>query len=104
MIIELAPGHCAVTDADDCTRLHVATGLATIQETGAALRDAGIGRIDDDGTHALIDLGRLRALAGAAATRPDWGARWDAMVAYATGKGWVSADGRCVRAHIETAG
>lgn len=51
----------------------------------------------DGETHAWIAPERLRALA--VPQPPDWAGQFDAMVAYAAGKGWTDADG-ALRAHI----
>ncbi|SFO23308.1 hypothetical protein SAMN05216207_103828 [Pseudonocardia ammonioxydans] len=100
MIIELTTDGAAVVAADDCTRLHVATGLAP-DEVDAALRRSGIGSLDAGG-RAVLDLDVLHDRAAAAATTRDWGERWQAMVDYARAEGWVSADDRFVRAHVES--
>lgn len=102
MIIELTSDRYTVTDPDNCTQLHVATALPTRHDTGAALQKAGIGRLDGDGTHALVDLDQLRTRARASATGADWDGKWEEMIAYATEEGWVSSDGRFVRAHVRT--
>jgi hypothetical protein len=89
-----------VVEPDDCTRLSVTTALP-LPELDAALRASGLGRLE--GEAALLDAETLRAGARELATEPDWDTRWQAMLDYATGKGWVSENGRDVRAHVETA-
>lgn len=100
MIVLLSADGCTVSDPDDCTRLHVHT-LLTQPEATAALREAELGVLGDDGSHAFLDLSALRARALGAARSADWDGRWRAMVDYATSKGWVTADGAFVRAHVE---
>jgi hypothetical protein len=102
MIIELTPDGCTVTEPDNCTQPHVATTLPTRHDTGSALQEAGMGRLDGDGAHALVDLDQLRTHARASATRADWDSKWEEMIAYATEQGWVSSDGCFVGAHIQT--
>lgn len=102
MIIEFTSDRCTVTDPDNCTQLHVATTSPTRHDTGSALQEAGMGRLDGDGVHALLDLDQLRTRARASATRCDWDSRWEEMIAYATEQGWVSSDACFVRAHIRT--
>lgn len=101
MIIELTADAAVVVDADDCSRLHVATALPRA-EIDAALRRCGIGSLASLGDAAL-DLEVLHDRARAAATVEDWDERWQKMVDYARIKGWVSADDRHVQAHVETA-
>lgn len=98
MIVELTATTAVVTEADDCARLHVSTALAHA-EIDQALRTAGLGYLD--GSAARLDLGVLRARAREAATTGDWDSRWQAMVDYASGKGWLADDGSTVEAHIE---
>ena len=52
------------------------------------------------GGHAWVAPETLARLAGDAAVDPDWQARFDAMLAFASGKGWTDAAGH-VRAHVE---
>ena len=66
-----------------------------------AVADAltGLGAVDADGEHAMLDADAVRRLAGA--TDGDaWTADFDAMVEYARSKGWTDDQGR-VRAHLE---
>jgi hypothetical protein len=84
-----------VCDADDCTSLEVRIEAAN----SAALVTAGLGEWNGE-DEIDLNLARLHALAGAAATTPDWEQSWTAMVAYAERKGWLAADGSTVRAHI----
>lgn len=104
MVVTLAVDGAVVGDADDCTRLHLATAL-----DGPALRSAlhgtGTGELAPDGT-VWLDLAVLRSRAQIAATGPDraqedWARRWDAMIAHAERSGWLSVDGRSVRVHVE---
>ncbi|GEL17264.1 hypothetical protein [Pseudonocardia asaccharolytica] len=53
---------------------------------------------------ALLDVEVLHARARAAARASDWDAQWRAMIDYAGRKGWLSAGGRTVQAHIEPVG
>lgn len=99
MIVSLSAISADVIEADDCTRLHVATSLASDTVDGA-LRAAGIGRLEG-GDHALLDVATLHDRARAAAQEPDWDAKWEKMIGYAASKGWLSDDGGAVAAHVE---
>ena len=99
MIVELTADAATVAEADDCTRLHVATALPRDQ-VDAALRGTGTGSLDDAGD-AVLDLPVLHERAQALATAPDWDDRWSKMIGYARSKGWVSADDGSVQAHVE---
>ncbi len=99
MVVTLAADGALVQDADDCGRLHVATALDP-----AALRSAlkltGTGHAEDDGT-VWLDVAVLRSRAQLVASADDWPHRWTAMIDYAERSGWLSPDGRMVRAHVE---
>lgn len=99
MVVTLAVDGAVVADADDCTRLHLAT---TLDGTAlrAALRDTGTGEVAPDGA-VWLDLAVLRSRAQLAATTDDWGSRWDGMIGYAERAGWLSVDGRSVKVHVE---
>jgi len=98
MVVNLAVDGAVVSDADDCTGLHLATDLDGIA-LRAALRDTGTGEVAPDGG-VWLDLGVLRSLAQLASTAQDWGQRWDAMVAEAERAGRLSVDGRTVRVPV----
>src|ERR1700759_2105268 len=89
-------GSATVYEADDCTSLEVRIDAA---EDSATLTKAGLGRWDGAGEVALA-VDRLRSLAKASATLPDWDQRWMAMIDYAARKGWLAPDGTTVRAHV----
>ncbi|GLZ49818.1 hypothetical protein Acsp06_60030 [Actinomycetospora sp. NBRC 106375] len=97
MIVSLSATSADVVEADDCTRLHVATSLSS-GTADAALRASGIGRLDPGG-EALLDLETLRTRARADAREPGWDEKWSKMIDYARGKGWVTD--AAVRAHVE---
>ena len=102
MIVELIADGIRVHDANDCTRLSVATALAG-PDIDAALRSTGAGtREDANATNTvLLDIATLREHARAAASVPDWDSRWEAMIGYAGQKGWLTPGGAAVRAHLE---
>ena len=107
MIVEVVGGtrevpEVRVVHVDDLTRLHLALGEVTDEEADECLRAEGLGRLtgDDD---ALIDVAALRRAAEPHATLPDWGTRWDGMVEYARGKGWLTEDGAALQVHVESA-
>lgn len=99
MVVTLTTDGALVQDADDCRRLHVETALE-----GAALRAAvegtATGSVDAEGA-VWLDVAVLRSRARLAAAAADWPQRWAAMIAGAERAGWLSPDGRAVRAHVE---
>jgi hypothetical protein len=52
------------------------------------------------GPEAELDVAGLRAAAGATRVGADWPERWDSMIEYARSKGWLSADGSHLAAHL----
>ena len=107
MIVEVIGGaderpQARVVDIDDLGRLHLALGEVTDEEAAEVLERSGLGRLQDADT-AFLDAAALRAAAEPRATAPDWATRWDAMVAAARSKGWVSDDGATLQVHVESA-
>jgi hypothetical protein len=107
MIVEVMGGaderpEARVVDIDNLTQLHLALGEVTDEEAAEVLERTGLGRIQDADT-AFLDAAALRAAAEPRATAPDWATRWDAMVAGARAKGWLSDDGARLQVHVESA-
>ena len=107
MIVEVVGGaderpEVRVVDTDDLTRLHLALGQVTDEEADRALRDAGLGRLEDADTGSL-DAAALRAAAEPDADVADWGRRFDALLGTARERGWISEDGAFLQVHVESA-
>lgn len=106
MIVEVIGGadehpEVRVVDVDDLARLHLALGEVTDEEADAALRAAGLGRLEDAET-GVLDTEALRAAAQRAGS-DDWGRRFADMVEYARSKGWTDDDGATLKVHVESA-
>jgi hypothetical protein len=97
MIVRLADPTAApvLVDPASFTGFHVEAPGATESEVAAAL--TGLGEVVDG--HAFLTPDAIRTLAGTAADE-EWEQGFAAMVAYATGKGWIDERGR-IRAHLE---
>jgi hypothetical protein len=91
-----------VVDTDDLGRLHLALGQVTDEEADRALRDAGLGRLEDAET-GFLDVGALRAAAEAQAGGEGWAQQWEDMVGHAGSKGWLTDDGASLQVHVESA-
>ncbi len=107
MIVEVVGGadelpEVRVVDVDDLTGVRLALGAVTDEEADQALRDAGLGRVQDAET-GVLDVAALRAAAEPQAGSEDWAQRWDGMVAKARESGWLSDDGSSVQVHVESA-
>lgn len=99
MIVVVTDDAVEVEEPDDCSRLHIASGLEH-GPLAEQLEASELGALDGPGA-ALLDVEVLSALAGGSASAPDWSQRWDRMIAYAARKGWTTDDGRFLRAHVE---
>lgn len=102
MIIEVTAGSVAVRDADDCGRFHVESALAG-QDLDQALRAASAGHGGPDGA-AWIGANWVRSTVDAASPSgvgTDWTSRFEAMLSYARGKGWLDESATHIRAHVE---
>ncbi len=84
-----------VVDAANLRQLHAEFRGVDDVAAGPALGAAGLGTVDGD--HAWLDVAALRAAGDGS---PEWLSGFDGMLEYAAGKGWTSADGSAVRAHI----
>ncbi|SFW86724.1 hypothetical protein [Amycolatopsis australiensis] len=100
MLVHIADsGTPRLRAADDFGSLSVraeasAPGWETLSRT---LRAAGAGEVA--GAHAWLDVAWLRAAAGD--RDAGWHDRFAAMLGHAEAHGWLSADGRRVRAHVD---
>jgi hypothetical protein len=103
MFVEIDDGAAAVHDAADLKSLSVhVVASSEGADLSAGLR--GLGVVAEDGAHVWLLIDALKAAAAAtlpADQRSEWSTGFDGMIAYATAKGWTSADGCSVRAHIE---
>ena len=99
MYIAVTATGVRVDDADDCTALDVRAAVDVRPSLDEALRRSQLGTWDG-GAEAELGVAELRSRAAAADVAPDWARRWEAMIAYAGRKGWLSHDGATVRAHV----
>ncbi len=107
MIVEVVGGadetpEVRVVDVDDLTTLHLALGEVTDDEADEALREAGLGRLQDPDT-GFVDVEALRTAAQPQAGEGDWSDRFERMVEHAREKGWLSDDGESLQVHVESA-
>jgi len=80
----------------DCKRFHVEARGADPDTVRAALAEAQVGTMSEDG-HAWVDPAAVRRLA-AGRVAAGWEDEFAQMIAYAGSKGWLDDAGR-VRAH-----
>ena len=99
MYVEVTAAGVRLGAADDCTALDVRAAADARPALDEALRRSQLGTWDG-GTEAELRVAELRGRATAAGVSPDWAQRWEAMIAYAGRKGWLSPDGTTVRAHV----
>jgi hypothetical protein len=104
VIVRLDADGAVVADADDCSAVHLETGLDR-DRLKTALHATGTGSLvdDDDGgrerTLAVLDLAVLRSRARLLAHAPDWTERFDTLVAESGGR--LTDDGLGLRVPIE---
>jgi hypothetical protein len=102
VIIRADLEHATVTleDPADFRGFHVAVAGGDVDDERLGVVLTPHGRLD--GEHAWISAEAVIALAGDAAD-DEWRSGFDAMVAYARDKGFLSEDGTAIRAHLEPA-
>lgn len=96
MIVHLSPdAPPALADVDRLDGLHA-------ESPGPldAMMPGPLCRFDPDGRHVWLDIAAART-AGAEHAGDGWVERFDAMITYATAKGWTDEDASHVRAHVE---
>lgn len=99
MYVAVTAAGVRLCDADDCTALDVRATADVRPSLDDALRRSRLGTWGG-GAEAELRVAELRSRAAAGDVAPDWAPRWDAMIAYAGHKGWLSEDGTTVRAHV----
>ena len=107
MIVEVVGGadelpEVRVMDVDDLTRLQLALGAVTDEEADQALREAGLGRLQDADT-GFVDVGALRAAAEGQADTADWAQKWEDMIGSAEREGRLTDDGASLQVQVESA-
>ena len=107
MIVEVVGGadelpEVRVVDVDDLSRVYLALGAVTDEEADQALRNAGLGRLEDEET-GVLDVAALRAAAEPQTGSEDWVQRWDGVVAEASGAGRLVDDGAGLQVQVESA-
>lgn len=90
-----------VVDADDCSSLAI-TAEVPSHVAGQILLADGIASAAEEGA-VWLDVDELRRRAAPAGS-DGWADRFDGMIAFARGKGWLDDSGRSVRAHLVTEG
>ncbi|HLI74515.1 MAG TPA: hypothetical protein VKU86_11605 [Acidimicrobiales bacterium] len=88
----------ALREPGDFTRFHVTVrGAGDRARADAIMRSNRVGSVTDD--DAVVDVAAVRRMAGPQDAR--WEADFAAMLEFAGTKGWLTEDGRGIRAHVE---
>lgn len=95
--VDVATGTVTLDECDALNRFHV----RSVGDAASVVRALGDhGRAADKADHVWVRIESLRELASGKVDA-DWSQRFDAMVAYATSKGWLDPSGTCLMAHIQ---
>lgn len=105
MLIDLDPrtGEHRLEDVDDFTAFAVVVPSADDLPLLPATVPESLGEVSADGEHVVVRRDAVPALAGAAARSEEWRAGFDAMLAHAGHKGWLTPDGQGIQAHCTAA-
>ena len=93
----LSTGSSTLREVEDLNRLSV-----TLDQPGNADQiDRALGDLGrpDGVDHAWLNIENLRRASGRA-DDPAWTERFDAMISFAGSRGWLTAEGDAVRAHV----
>ena len=95
------PPVVSLEEPDDTKRFHltvVGGDADSYALVFAALIDAAAGRLEGDDAWITVDAVRRMARGHVG---PEWDVDFDAMLAFATSKGWLDEHGNAIRAHVE---
>ena len=100
MIVRLEAAGAVVADADDCSALHLETGLDA-DGLRSALVGTGTGALLEAGDHdvVVLDIAVLRSRAQLVASAPDWARRFEEMIADAADR--LTDDGLGLRMPVD---
>ena len=98
MYVAVTAAGVRIGAADDCASLDVRTVPNLRSSLDEALGHARLGQWDG-GDEADLQVAELRRRAVADGVSAGWTQRWG-MISYAGRRGWLSADGATVRAHV----
>lgn len=98
MIVRLDADGAVVTDADDCSTVHVRTSLPA-DRLRTALAATGTGTPGTAEDEVVLDVAVLRSRAGLVATSSDWARCFATMVADAGDR--LTGDGLGLRVPVE---
>ncbi|TDD27918.1 hypothetical protein E1218_09010 [Kribbella turkmenica] len=99
MLVHIGAGMPRLCSAEDLDALSVGVEASSADWEGLAstLRSAAAGDVADG--HVWLDISWLRAASGDPGQA--WQDRFARMLGYAGDHGWLSPDGRRVRAHVD---
>ena len=97
--LDLETGERRLREADDFGRFHIEADGDRHDVLRALGAEARLGRTH----HLWWSLGAVRRLAPPGAGE-DWWRRFDAMMAWAAGRGWIDDAGTHVQVHVERPG
>jgi hypothetical protein len=97
--VQVTPSEVTLEDPSNLKQFHVSVRGGAV-DVGAALVSSGFGRMD--GNDAMISVQAVRR-AAAGRVADEWATSFESMLDFARTKGWMSDDGRSIRAHVERA-
>jgi hypothetical protein len=97
MYVRVTPGGVSLEEPEDTLSFRISLAPPS-QDLDRILRASGWGMTDGD--HALVGVEVLRR-AASGRVPANWNDNFGHMIDYARGRGWLSADERFVRAHVE---
>jgi hypothetical protein len=98
MYVRVTPGGVSLEEPEDTRSFRVSLARPA-EDLDLILRAAGWGMTDGD--DALVEVEVLRQAASGRVSA-SWNDNFEKMIDYARGRGWLSADERFVRAHVES--
>lgn len=103
ILVDLSLREVELVEPDDTRRFHVSVAHGDDYDAVAAVlaeSDAGYVDADDEDEHAWISVDAVQELA-LGRTKPGWEGHFEKMLATAKKHGWLSDDGRHIKAHLD---
>jgi hypothetical protein len=96
--VDVASGSAVLDEPENCRAFHVAASGGDPAAVAAALGLAGSAE-GAPADHVWVGVDWVRAQA-AGRVPESWNGEFEGMLAYASTKGWLNADGSSIQAHI----
>jgi hypothetical protein len=91
----------SLEEPENCKQFHVVVaGVGDDALVASALEGAGVGHASPNAGHVYVTIDAVRSMAEPRVGE-SWAGDFEAMLGYASSKGWLDDSGSAIEAHIE---